>query len=114
MRETRNSHLHNKKYMMRVLLILILNLYLGSKHREHPSFRCYTVEAAMEFFGMDDIADTPTKNRPNYAFMTIGEHKRNTFKKPLTSSSMNMYWEIMMKMKVNLGMKEHIQIMLVH
>lgn len=34
----------------------------------------------MEFFGMDDIADTPTKNRPNYAFMTIEEHKQKYFK----------------------------------
>ena len=33
----------------------------------------------MEFFGMDDIADTPTKNRPNYAFMTIEEHKQKYF-----------------------------------
>ena len=33
----------------------------------------------MEFFGMDDSADTPTKNRPNYAFMTIGEHKQKYF-----------------------------------
>lgn len=53
--------------------------YLVSTHDEHLSFRCYTVEAAMEFFGMDDIADTPTKNRPNYAFMTITEHKQKYF-----------------------------------
>ena len=33
----------------------------------------------MEFFGMDDIADTPTKNRPNYAFMAIEEHKQKYF-----------------------------------
>lgn len=52
---------------------------LVSKHHELSSFRCYTIEAAMEFFGMDDIADTPTKNRPNYAFMTIVEHKHKYF-----------------------------------
>lgn len=50
-----------------------------SKHHELSSFRCYTVEAAMKFFGMDDIPDTPTKNRPNYAFMTITEHKQKYF-----------------------------------
>ena len=33
----------------------------------------------MEFFGMDDIADTPTKNRPNYTFMAIEEHKQKYF-----------------------------------
>lgn len=52
---------------------------LVSKHHELSSFRCYTIEGAMEFFGTDDIADTPTKNRPNYAFMTIEEHKHKYF-----------------------------------
>lgn len=52
---------------------------LVSKHHELSSFRCYTIEAAMEFFGVDDIADTPTKNRPNYAFMAIEEHKQKYF-----------------------------------
>ena len=28
---------------------------------------------------MDDIVDTPTKNRPNYAFMTTEEQKQNYF-----------------------------------
>ena len=53
---------------------------LASKHHElSSSFRCYTIEAAMEFFHMNDIADTPTKNRPNYAFMTTEEQKQNYF-----------------------------------
>ena len=33
----------------------------------------------MEFFHIDDIVDTPTKNRPNYAFMTTEEQKQNYF-----------------------------------
>lgn len=52
---------------------------LVSKHHELSSFRCYTIEAAMEFFGMDDNADTPTTNHPNYAFMAIEEHKQKYF-----------------------------------
>ena len=53
---------------------------LASEHHElSSSFRCHTIEAAMEFFHMDDIADTPTKNRPNYAFMTTEEQKQNYF-----------------------------------
>ena len=53
---------------------------LASKHHElSSSFRCYTIEAAMEFSHMDNIADTPTNNRPNYAFMITAEQKQNYF-----------------------------------
>lgn len=52
-----------------------------SKHHKLSNFRCYTIEAAMEFFGMDDIADTPTKNHPNFAFMNTEDQKQNYFQK---------------------------------
>lgn len=68
--------------MRQVTKIFYLNhkMDLTSKHHElSSSFRCYTIEAAMEFFHMDGIADTPTKNWPNYAFMTTEEQKQNYF-----------------------------------
>ena len=46
-------------------------------------FRCYTIEAAMEFFGMENVFDTPTKNRPNYAFMSLKEHRQRYFEDTL-------------------------------
>ena len=29
-----------------------------------------------EFFGIENICDTPTKNHPNYAFMSTDEHRQ--------------------------------------
>ena len=36
--------------------------------------RCYVVEAGLEFFGMKEMKDTPTKNRPNFAFISQQEY----------------------------------------
>ena len=46
-------------------------------------FRCYTIEAAMEFFGVENISDTPTKNRPNFAFIANKEYKQRYFEETL-------------------------------
>ena len=37
----------------------------------------------MEFFGMDTICDTPKKHRPNYAFMSIKEHRQRYYEDTL-------------------------------
>ena len=46
-------------------------------------FSCFIIEAAMEFFGIEEVSETPTKNRPNYAFMSIREHKQKYFEETL-------------------------------
>lgn len=33
----------------------------------------------MEFFGMKEMKDTPTKNRPNYAFISLKEYKNKYY-----------------------------------
>ena len=33
----------------------------------------------MEFFGMKEMRDTPTKNRPNYAFISQQEYKNKYY-----------------------------------
>ena len=68
-------------------------------------FRCYTIEAAMEFFGMENVFDTPTKNRPNYAFMSLKEHRQRYFEDTLKTSSFTNLLLVMMTLqwyKVNL------------
>lgn len=37
----------------------------------------------MEFFGMKEMKDTPTKNRPNYAFISLQEYKNKYYNETL-------------------------------
>lgn len=37
----------------------------------------------MEFFGMKEMKDTPTKNRPNYAFISLKEYKNKYYNETL-------------------------------
>ena len=38
----------------------------------------------MEFFGMKEMKDTPTKNRPNYAFISQQEYKNKYYNETLS------------------------------
>ena len=37
----------------------------------------------MEFFGMKEMKDTPTKNRPTYAFISLQEYKNRYYNETL-------------------------------